>query len=279
MIPVLTTITPHWNREEMLRLWLENLNKMTFPDLKHIVFLIGPVPDWITKEYSLNPQFQFIYCRDDSPGQFSIGHYHNQGAHLASSEWIMKLDLDALPNVRYFSALLALLEQAQPKEWFNGGMIYINQAMSVSLLGRRDMPLSADAYQWIMKNRESCSSDPYTLPAATNFICRRKDYLELGGCDEKFQGYGWEDYQQIYMLERHWLGKHPLVGMAHLANVTQKCRDEISRPKAKQLWERNEWLVLLHHWHPRSRESAYRNPITIQKNRQLLLDHILDYES
>lgn len=93
----------------------------------------------------------------------------------------------------------------------------------------------------------------------------------LGGCLPAFRGWGWEDYQQIYMLEKHWLGRDPFEGQSvHINNVTRLCRDQISRPKAAELFQRNPYLALMHHHH----EPAERNQRAMDRNKVLLYDYI-----
>ncbi len=263
---VLTTITPVWRRQHVLRLWLQNLRGVTIPQVHHFVYFVGEQPpDWWEIEAPPNVT---AMVRTEEPG-LSIGFYHNLGASQATSEWIMKMDVDVFPNVQYFQELLYVLSTATPKEWFNGGMFYVNKTYSIELMST--FPLSEKVYSHVMDNRRIYTDSSYLSPAATNFICRRQSYLDLGGCDDQFVGYGWEDYQQLYMLEKRQLGKDPLPGPLTLANVTNRCRDEISRPKAKDLWERNSWLCLLHHWHQR----AERNADRVSRNRRILFDYIM----
>lgn len=272
---MLTTITPYWKRPEMLRIWLAALKGATLPGLRHLVFFIGEnVPDWVRKEYSSNFQF---YQFDEAPGDLSIGHYHNIGAKIADSEWMMKLDVDALPNTRYFKELLPILQSAGPREWFNGGMMYATENTSMALLSLNMMPLSEELYQTLMSNRLRYFGSN-TGPAATNFICRTKTYLSLGGCDEGFRGYGWEDYQQIYMLERHERQANPLPGAVTLENVTRRCCRDISRPKARGLLVRSFWLALLHRFHLSSPDEGYKSHEGMLRNRQVLLDYIKAHE-
>jgi len=261
---ILTTITTVWRREEMLRLWLANLRYATRPDIFHLVYFIGELPPawWAEEAKGINIK---VMLRFEPPGG-SIGYYHNLGAEAAPSEWIMKLDVDAFPNQYYFRSLLPILDSAGPREWFNGGMFYVSKFYSVCLL---DSPLIGRAYEQVMGNRRTYAAMPYLGPAATNFICRRKDYLALGGCSPGFHGYGWEDYQQIYMLEKYQRGEDPLPGALTLANVTRRCRDEISRPKAQLLLDRDPWLCLLHHWHPAAKGTS------MDQNRKVLYDYIL----
>lgn len=266
----LTTITAYWKRPDMLRSWVRSLKGSTNSEIHHLIYFVGESPpDWWQAE--TEGAHITAMVRDESPGM-SIGHYHNLGAEQANTEWIMKLDVDALPNVSFFAELLAVLGRAQPREWFNAGMFSVSKVHSGTTLGDSNLPLKPEAYQQIMSHRQTYSSSSYLLPAATNFICRRDDYLELGGCDPRFRGYGWEDYQQIYMLERYQTGKDPLPGNLTVTNVTQRCRDEISRRKARQLWEQNPWLCLMHKWHAGSPDPTYR--AFMEPNRKLLFDYI-----
>lgn len=275
---MLTTITPYWNRPDTLRVWFEAVKGATVPGLKHIIIFVGNmIPDWVLREYQLNTSFQFIQTHDVS-GDFSIGFYHNMGAKLVCTEWMMKMDIDTIPNVRYFKELCELLHTAQPREWFNGGMVYATEGTSSRLLAADKMPLSEEAYKAIMNNLRGYCGNACIGPVATNFICRVKDYLSLGGCDERFRGYGWEDYQQIYMLERHQRQGNPLPGGITPENVTRRCCREISRPKAKALWERNPWLCLIHRHHPSSPDTNYKSRTIMNKNREVLLDYIKSYE-
>lgn len=273
----LTVLTPYWQRPKMLPIWLAAMRGAMMraaPEVRALVMFVGEsVPEWVLNEYGRDPMFHFIVM-EDQPGVLSIGHYHNEGAKMAQSEWMMKLDIDTLPNVRYFQELLAVLGTAKSREWFNGGMIYATLAMSHSLLSKDRMPLSEMDYSTVMANTRAYALPGKQTPQSTNFICRRQDYLKLGGCDPGFRGWGWEDYQQIYMLERWQLGIDPLPARVSLSSVTQACRDVISRPKAKQLLERSPWLCLIHHWHAKT-GGAYRSQQTSAANRKVLYDYIM----
>lgn len=257
----------------MLSRWCKAVAGATIPGIRHFVFFIGEsvaVPPINFGETIDN--FSWA-SRPELPG-LSIGHYHNLGARLAETEWIMKMDVDTIPHVNFFKELLPVLQTAGGKEWFNCGMVYLDQTSSDTFLSESNLPLQVDRYSHIMENRKKYSGSSYLHPAATNFICRRQSYLDLGGCDERFQGWGWEDYQQIYMLEKHQLGSDPLPGAVTRANVTARCRDEISRRKALDLWKRNHWLCLLHHAHPSAVGSNYKTPRNIETNRGTLLGYI-----
>lgn len=271
---MLTTVTPYWGRPEILRRWLRSINQATNVNCKHIIQFIGEhIPDWFLEEAL--PNMIAVDFSDDIPGARSIGYYHDLGFARTDTEWVMKLDADCLVNPNYFKQLLPILGNAEPRQWFNGGMFYLNERVTRFHAPQLDQGLSWEFYQQVMANPTSFASGSYLLPAATNFICRRKIYLELGGSDAGFKGYGWEDYQQIYMLESHYRCQDALGGVAlNLNLVTSHCR-ELSRRKARELWEMDHSLCLLHHWHPVSLDPRYRSSERMMLNREALLYYIL----
>jgi Glycosyltransferase like family 2 len=272
MKPILTTITPVWNRADMLLVWLQNLLKRHHPQVQHILLFVEPraTPVWCSE----TPEHIKVVHIDEAPGK-SIIHYHELGMQMAETEWVMKLDIDTLPNIRFFSELLPILETAAPREWFNVGMLYVNKLASLGYFNRDRLPVSESVYRDAMEHRNTISHSAWRLPAGTNFVCRTSDYLDAVNSNPGFKGYGWEDYFQIYQLEREWLQADPLPGHIDFNNVTQRCRDQISRIKAVELWKRNEWLCLLHHWHDtRPLNSDYRNPVQMDRNKRLLFDMI-----
>jgi len=273
---MLTTITPYWGRPDTLAAWLEAVKHASIPGMKHIVFFIGePIPDWVQLRYGMDTEFLFVPKLEDKPGDLSIGHYHNLGAKLACTEWMMKLDVDTIPNMGYFRELRNVLRTARATEWFNGGMMYISSTASAQFLSAAAMPLREETYKMIMADRRRYCESRFIGPAATNFICRTGTYLALGGCDSRFRGYGWEDYQQIYALELYQRGKDPLPGVITFENVHRRCCQEISRLKARALLVRNPMLCLFHRYHASSSTPNYKTHEVMHKNRQILLEHVL----
>ncbi len=263
---LLTTITPYWGRPEVLRTWVRAVKGAAIPNVCHYVLFAGEMPpDWWeveTRGFSFMPVVMELKRDQD----LSIGFYHNMGAEMAPSEWIMKLDVDALPNVNYFRELVNVIKQARPREWFNGGMVFASREFSTSVLNSEKMPLASLNYAAALLRNPK--------PEASNFICRRQDYLDLGGCDSGFRRWGWEDYQQMYMLERHWRqGDPPFFRGLTLTNVTQTCRDFIGRPKACELYKKSKWLCLIHKWHAPNTDPLYKS--YSEANKRVLLNYIL----
>lgn len=271
--PLLTTITPYWNRPDTLRVWLLALIGSTDPCVRHIIYFVGDlIPSWWRQ--IPKPDNVIAIATSEPPGA-SIGYYHNLGAQAAETDWIMKLDVDAIPNARYFSELCRVLAAAGDREWFNCGMMFMSRSSSAANLTIERMPLTEQTYTRIMLSPRSHAHGSYAKPEATNFCCCRRTYLDLGGSDPRFRQWGWEDYQQVYMLEKHFRQDDPLPGLIDISNVTQRCRDEIARPKANALYARNRWLCLLHRWHPPSDTPGYKTMQQSEANRKIVLEHIL----
>lgn len=252
----------------MLMGWVHCLKAATRPEVRHLVYFVGEKPpEWWSRETdgtNIHAEVQ-----PESPGR-SIGHYHNLGAASSTSEWIMKLDVDTIPNTMFFFQLLQLLEAARPKEWFNAGMLLLSKSASA----RIGVALDSSIYNTIMSVPRLYTTQNGSEPQGSNFVCRRAEYLELGGCLPEFMQYGWEDYQVLYMLERHFLGADPLPGLVNFDNVSQRCRDEISRRKARELHARCRSLVLLHKNHPIPEDPAYRSREGMDRNKRTLLGYI-----
>ncbi|QDP54873.1 MAG: putative glycosyltransferase like family 2 [Prokaryotic dsDNA virus sp.] len=241
---------------------------------RHIVYLVGPntLPNALIEEMSKR---NFLFLSSEQEYR-SIGHYHNEGFNRAETDWVMKLDVDALPHEEYFQAMLDRIIHAEHREWFNGGMLYLHRGASAGMLQLDQLPITRDRHHYIARNIKQFSSSSYQLPAATNFACRKKDYFSFGGTDDRFRGWGWEDYMVIYMLERLWRGVDPLAGEVNFHNVTRRCRDEIGRPRSAELYRRDDRLALLHHWHPVSKDPKYKNEEQSNRNKQILLERILN---
>jgi hypothetical protein len=266
--PILTTITPYWGRPDMLRGWVRGIKAASVPEVCHLINFVGEdPPTWWTDEvpYKGDENGITAIINGESPGK-SIGFYHNQGAEFARTEWIMKMDVDTLPCPSFFKALLPVLQSSPNGEWHNVGMFYLTKAWSKKV---ESAGLSQLLYCQTITQRGSATIGD--KPGGTNFVCRRENYLRLGGSHSGFFGWGWEDYQQIHMLEKNKLGRSPLSRSVELSSVTRLCRDLIARPKAESLFLRDSRLALLHRWHLPGSTPGYKTPAGSEANKRVLL--------
>ena len=251
----------------MLTAWQIAVSSASTPNTRHLLLFAGETPSFAYASGQMRVGIQVVTC--PPPDGKSIGWYHNYGAEIADTEWIMKLDVDCLPHQNYFKNLLPLLAEAKEREWFNGGMLYTEKDFAESRLGISDLPITEATYHAIMRGRSRRA-----VIGGSNFICRKADYLATGGCDVRFSGYGWEDYYQLYLLEHNLLRRDPLQGTLTMENVTIRCREELSRQKAVDLLMRDPSLCLLHKWHPPGPREGYRHPAIMQNNRTILFETI-----
>lgn len=234
MNPIITTICPYWNRPDQLRVYLDEMYRASIPEAYHIVIFGDPEEfhNWTPP----SNRFRFLTYQ---PKTRSIGSFHNFGAIVSSSDWIMKSDVDVSVTKDIFTRLVECVSEAEPREWLNVGFGYGSEAP-----------------------RPGRTSDRLGF----QFVCRVKDYINMGGCDDGFQGWGWEDYYQMFMLEMHYKGSNPLSGEINIGNVSQRCRDEIARPKALEFG-----LYARHRNHPKQTETSYRTVAQSEANKELLL--------
>lgn len=274
---VLTTVTVYWSRPLMLKLWMAALHHSKEKEkVRHLVLFVNePVPEWFLAEKPSHVEGIAVSAPPNKP--FSIGTFHDQAAReLVPTPWMMKMDVDTLANPFYFADLVALLEDTSvERKWYCGGMFYTGRRTAQSLQGNSFNPLPMSSYQFIMNHRkEHCNGTGWSLPGGTQFICRRQDYLNMGGCGNGFQGWGWEDYWQVWQLQRQFLRRAPFDDL-RVKTVTQMCRDRIARPLLLDLWKQHPNLCLIHVWHPVQDGSLYRNAEQTEKNRQHLYNLIL----
>jgi hypothetical protein len=270
---MLTTITPYWGRSDALVPWIVSLKAASRPWIKHIIIFVGENPPGYWGGFTDNTNIT-THLRTEKP-EMSIGFYHNLGARYANSEWIMKLDIDVIPHLTFFDALEDQLRFAKPLDWFCCGMFHLNQAATRMYATPPNLPLAGDVYLRLCQDIRTISEQHMKgLPIGTQWICRRQEYLAFGGADQRFRHYGWEDYQQIYMLERARLGRDPLAGPVTLLNVTQRCRDEISRFKAAELFKLDNRLALIHRYHPKITGGNSKYMSSVAANKKILYDYI-----
>ena len=193
--------------------------------------------DWIYKRYEqLFPDSEIIVC-DSNDEQFSRSKSRNIGVDQSTKKFILLADADIIPF----------------KQFIESGIFDINNGVSWMILYDNDLYFNADK----SSSKIILNSDPISeiIPSqiiwehkitswAGQLLFKREDFYEIGGYDERFTGWGYED-NAFQVAADTILGQHKRV--------------------------RNAWTI--HLWHPYSHDSTFGQPM-IRYNRNLYNNYV-----
>lgn len=132
---------------------------------------------------------------DSQDEPFSRGGSRNLGVDLSDADYVALVDSDTYFNKLYFDwGLIALM--AMDKSWVVPFDNYkrITQETTEELLNSDP---STDKFAFldeeVIHNFVHPPVPPYQEVVAGCLLFRRQDFLDIGGYDERFTGWGWED--------------------------------------------------------------------------------------
>lgn len=117
--------------------------------------------------------FRVVEGDSDSDLPFNLSQARNNAVRDCLSKYVIVADADTLPDL---GSVMASLDEFDGVTW-----PYERYRHIPSRYADRSDLMTATV------DRE------YTSSVGGIFICKRGLYWELGGCDEKFNGWGWED--------------------------------------------------------------------------------------
>ena len=262
-----SVLIPYRNRLDTFRVLADNVSVVDKANVEFHVISMGdsdPLVSVLCKRSGLH------YHYLPHVEMFQIGLAHNFGATIATGQYILKQDVDCLPYDGFYDQVLTFIadELTEPRAWANVGVYYCNEWFSKTYLTGR---ITRDIYD-LAKDAHKASCN---YASGNCFLANREDYLQIGGCSERFRGWGWEDCQVAYCLEKSYNPEFRLSAY-ELETIIDVCRDEITRPKNRATYQRD--IVFLHKWHdPRSDEARYKE--FGEHNRKVLLDVVTDFVS
>lgn len=263
----LSVIIPYRNRISNLRCLADNL---AYVQKHNIEFHLISLGDRREEVVALCKRSGLNYHYLDYHNVFNIGLAHNYGATLSVGEYILKQDVDCIPYVGFYVELLNHIDtlRSNKKLWSNLGVFYCNERFSKECLS--DI-VTKEIYNQA-KHNPDCKEE-IKFACGNCFLVNRNHFIEIGGCSKSFEGWGWEDYQVCYFLEKS-LNPQLTLSSCTLETIVSVCREEIARPKNKSTNEKD--LVFLHKWHDnKENDPTYNN--YIEKNRNTLLKSILNF--
>jgi GT2 family glycosyltransferase len=192
-------VVPSRDRRESLERVLEGLVRQTVPaaQIEVVVALDGPTDDsaaMLDRWCAERRLARLRWLEQPRGGQAAA---RNAGAALATTPVVIFLDDDIVPEPGLVAAHLAHHAASQSIAVL-GDSVFVRHP--------RDAFYPMTAWAW-WEDLFHDRADPAHVPAsrdlcAGNFSVRREDFLRVGGFDIAFSGYGGEDYELGYRLQR-----------------------------------------------------------------------------
>lgn len=190
---------------------------------------------WILKRYaSMIPESQICIGTDDSE-PFNRSAARNNAYEQARHEFILIADADTAVEPSAIGAAMFLMQQ-DPRSWFVPYNWYynLNEAITEQILrGSPDQKINPTEGQWDHKIEST----------AGMLIMHRDAWETVGGYDDRFIGWGYED------------------------NSFQIAVDTLWAPHQRIMWGQG-----LHLWHPVGEHEAFNQP-AIDHNRSLYIKY------
>lgn len=157
--PLVSIITPTWQREDFLPLLHARIQAQTYADIEWLVFDDSPRPSAYLKPLA-NPKLRYIY----SPSRYAIGEKRNILAEHARGSVIVHMDDDDFYAPTYVERMLDWLDQGNDVVKLSGWFLY-------STVHRRfgywDTAAGGSYHRW---GRQTCTyvEAPDAPPSADN---------------------------------------------------------------------------------------------------------------
>jgi predicted glycosyltransferase involved in capsule biosynthesis len=190
---------------------------------------------WLLRRYGdLLPGAQIVIGSSDEP--FSRARARNQAFSQCTGDTLLIADADTLFHVDQIEAAVQLLHRR--RTWVIPYTWYYNLSREVT-----NSVLNLDPTETILEPTSTSSYEHKVESWAGLLVMSRTAFELVGGYDERFQGWGYEDNAFRLALDTLW-GPHERVG----------------------------WGYCLHLWHPAPESECFGQP-NIDANRALFRDY------
>lgn len=264
----ISVVIPYRNRQDNLEVLLSNLKNVSTTYVDFHLISLGDANTLLSKKCE-DAGVNFHY--QDYQGLFSIGKAINTGAKLVKGEYILKQDVDCLPYPGLYEKLVEHTISIDDNKfaWANIGVYYCNSYFSQKYLHG---PVTYETY--LNAKYNDSYKEKLKIACGNCFLVNREHYLEIGGISDRFHGWGWEDYQLLYYLEKAFNPAFKLSSYNE-RSVVKNCREELARPKNAFTNELD--LIFLHRWHDKAKDEKNYRKYT-QSNRELLLELVSKFK-
>lgn len=188
---MISVIVPFYGVFDTLRPCLGSLQNQYYADFEVLLVNDGspePLPHWLSQLERHWPRLTVLQHPQNRGRAVS----RNTGLHQARGRWLLFLDADMWASPELLQAHVHF-HQARGPGWIAQGLI---QACFADLSTQRPDTLPASSL-WTDASR--------AFFATGNVSVERRQVLELGGFDEDFSEYGWEDLELGLRLKQRGL--------------------------------------------------------------------------
>ncbi len=220
---------------------------------------------------------------DTSNKKTNMARARNIGVDIAQTKYIMFMDVDLYPYPGFYSDALREIESQQlevyKKDLIMFSVIYLSQDLGHKLFFNTDEHQRKSLLLQKLIEHDSSIIDKFSTGTSVA-IYHRSRYLELGGYDEKFEQWGYEDIE-FNLRVMCSSGKFPLPDELHLDYKDFQTIDQYRGWKS--LYELygditfQKGVVLFHIWHQVDSETEYMS--FRNRNYQRLSKRLLELSS
>lgn len=193
-MPELSVIIPTYNNWEILRKALMSVFNQDFPKDKYEIILLddGSTDGTAEKVQSLSAPIPLTYRWQENRGRAAA---RNAGARLASGRILFYLDSDILAEPDLLGRHYRYHQEYDGPIGVQGRtMVHPDSKVTPFMKTKELIP------DLTRKKRTNLS--PYHI-ITRNLSIRAEDFWAVGGFDESFPGYGWEDIELGLRLHAH----------------------------------------------------------------------------
>lgn len=215
---------------------------------------------------------------DSQKKNINMARARNTGVKLAQTKYIMFMDIDLFPYPGYYNDILKEIEIQKLDEHKDDlimtGVIYLTQKQGVDQFFNTNPEKRKTLFLQDRSNKNSEIIEKISTGTSVTLMWRER-YLELGGYDEKFEQWGYEDLEfnlrAMYYSDKFPLPKDFTKDIKSFADI-DVYRGWKSMYKLYGDITFKKEIVLFHIWHEVDRQSNYTKGY--EQNRQQFVKKI-----
>lgn len=144
-----------------------------------------------------------LYLKDESQKEYSLGQCRNFAARHTKTPCMMILDVDYILTIQNLKKILKIIEIKQihqnPAAFLVLPCIFLNEAGSLKFVNKELAEL--EILQDLIYEKKECID--FIMKASSSIVLNTYTFLELGGYDDSYIGFGSEEFDFLWRLLRH----------------------------------------------------------------------------